>query len=591
MAKPGFDQGRTMIHRDADSSEVMAASRWQFDHYILDLDLGCLLEQGKEIVLRPKTFALLRHLVENSGRLISKDELFAAVWPNLAVTDDALVQSVGELRRALGDDGPRLIKTIPRRGYRFEAAVSTADSTNPSSARSAFPSDVSHPADQRPQSATRARSSLFAVLGLAFLVSAGVLWSSLGFNWTDLRLPGYSDRSPIRSPEIGAKPAIAVMPFVDQGGSLTREHLADGLTQDFIYALGRFSALTVMSWNAVFPYKDKPARPEDIRSALGVRYLVEGNIRQLGDRVRVTAQLVDASDGRVLWSARFDEALVNVFALQDAMTTQIVGVLAVRVTQNEQRRVLAKPTESLEAYDYVLRTRTALQRPSRASNAGARTLLRRAIQLDPGYAAAYAALAETYHIDVAMGWALPETLGRAEQMANKALSHSDSDVRARIILGRIHLYHQRYEQAQAEIDRAIAINPNDAHGLAGRGNILLWLGQTDAAVEALELARRIDPELNAIDRNALSLAYYLKRRYQAAAEEAEINLRQTESAHFSRAILAAAYAQQNRPEDAKRVVVMIRDLDPTFDPQKFGTKFLNSVDLERLRDGLRKAGL
>jgi tetratricopeptide (TPR) repeat protein len=164
-------------------------------------------------------------------------------------------------------------------------------------------------------------------------------------------------------------------------------------------------------------------------------------------------------------------------------------------------------------------------------------------------------------------------------------------VRARIILGRIHLYHQRYEQAQAEIDRAIAINPNDAHGLAGRGNILLWLGQTDAAVEALELARRIDPELNAIDRNALSLAYYLKRRYQAAAEEAEINLRQTESAHFSRAILAAAYAQQNRPEDAKRVVVMIRDLDPTFDPQKFGTKFLNSVDLERLRDGLRKAGL
>jgi adenylate cyclase len=579
-----------MTLRDADSSELIAARRLQFDNYILDLDLGCLLADSREIVLRPKTFALLRCLVENSGRLISKDELFAAVWPNLSVTDDALVQSIGELRRALGDDGPRLIKTIPRRGYRFEAAVSTAGSTNLSSARSVFRSDVSPPVDQRPQPAAGARIG-FAVVTFAVLVSAGVLWSRLGANWTVLRLPGDSDRPSVRSPEIGTKPAIAVMPFVNQGDNLTREHLADGLTQDFIYALGRFSALTVMSWNAVLPYKGKPAPPEDIRRALGVRYLIEGNIHQIGERVRVTAQLVDASDGRVLWSARFDEALVDVFALQDTMTTQIVGALAVRVTQNEQRLVLEKPTESLEAYGYVLRARPALQRPSRTKNVEARTLLRRAIQLDPGYAAAYAALAETYHIDVAMGWALPETLGRAEHMANEALSHSDSDVRARIILGRIHLYNQRYEQAQAEIDRAIAINPNDAHGLAGRGNILLWLGQTDAAVEALELARRIDPELNAIDRNALSLAYYLKRRYQAAAEEAEVNLRQTESAHFSRAILAAAYAQQNRPEDAKGAVMMIRDLDPTFDPQKFGTKFLNSGDLEHLRDGLRKAGL
>jgi tetratricopeptide (TPR) repeat protein len=255
--------------------------------------------------------------------------------------------------------------------------------------------------------------------------------------------------------------------------------------------------------------------------------------------------------------------------------------------------VLAKPTESLEAYDYVLRARPALQRPSRANNVEARALLRRAIQLDLGYAAAYAALAETYHIDVAMGWAQSpaESLGRAEQMANEALRHSDSEVRARIILGRIHVFYQRYEQAQAEIDRAIAINPNDAHGLAGRGNILLWLGQTDAAIESLELARRIDPELNAIDRNALSLAYYLKQRYEAAIEEAEINVRQTESAHFSLAVLAAAYAQRNQSEEVARIVKIIRHLDPTFDLQQFGTKFLNSVDLESLRDGLRKAGL
>jgi adenylate cyclase len=570
--------------RDIETS--IAASRLGFDGYILDLDCGRLLLGDKEIALRPKTFAVLRHLVENPGRLISKDALFAAVWPNVTVTDDALVQSVGELRRALGDDGGRLIKTIPRRGYRFEADVRTLDPGGPSTAE-----PVPIP-DQPPQPAASARDKPAAFIILAVTVLTGLLWGGLASEWT-FGLPGLSGRPAITSPKIDAKPSIAVLPLVILGDNSVREYFADGLTQDVINALGRFSALTVMSWNAVVPYKDKAAHPENIRHALGVRYIVEGSVRQIGDRVRVNAQLVDASDGRVLWSARFDEALADLFALQDSMTTQIVGVLAVRVAQTEQRRVLAKPTNSLEAYDYVLRARPALQRPTRANNVEARALLRHAIQLDPGYAAAYAALADTYHIDVAMGWAQSpgDSLSRAEQMANEALRHDDSEVRARIILGRIHLIYQRHEQAQAEMNRAIAINPNDPHGLAGRGNILLWLGQTDAAIQSLELARRIDPELNAIDRNALSLAYYLKRRYDAAIEEAEINVRQTEGAHFSRAVLAAAYAQRNQTEDAARIVTTIRQLDPTFDPQGFGTKLLSPIDLERLREGLHKAGL
>jgi tetratricopeptide (TPR) repeat protein len=306
----------------------------------------------------------------------------------------------------------------------------------------------------------------------------------------------------------------------------------------------------------------------------------------------VTAQLVDA-DGRVLWSARFDEPLADLFALQDKITTQIAGALAIRVTEVEQRRVLAKPTQNLEAYDYVLRARPALQRPARAEIVNARALLQRAIALDPNYAAAYAGLAETYFTATSMGWSESptETLSRAEEAANKALSLDESDVRARVILGRIHLFYHRYAPAQAEIDRAIAINPSDAHGLAGRGNFRMWLGQTDAAIEDLELARRIDPELNAMDRFALSLAYYLKGRYDAAIEEAKVNLRRTEGASFSRVLLAAAYAQHGEAEEAARVVAAIRRLDPTFDPQEFGSKFLQPADLDRLRDGLRKAGL
>jgi cytochrome c-type biogenesis protein CcmH/NrfG len=192
-----------------------------------------------------------------------------------------------------------------------------------------------------------------------------------------------------------------------------------------------------------------------------------------------------------------------------------------------------------------------------------------------------------------MGWAESPSayMNRAEDLAIKALSLDHSEVRARVILGRIHIAHQRYKEAEIEIERAIASNPNDAQSLAGRGNILMWLGRTDAAIEALERAQRIDPDLNAIDRFALCLAYYLARRYDAAITQAELNLRDSAAASFSRVVLAAAYAQQNRTADAARLATTIRSVDPTFDPQEFGTKFLNSADLEHLRDGLYKAGL
>ena len=295
----------------------------------------------------------------------------------------------------------------------------------------------------------------------------------------------------------------------------------------------------------------------------------------------------------MLWSARLDEALADVFAMQDSITAQIVGALAVRVTQIEQRRVLKKPTENLESYDFVLRARPALQSPTRANNVEARALLKRAIELDPNYAAAYAALGDTYHIAASMGWAeLPsDFLDRAEELANKALSLDDSEVRARIILAHVHLFHQRYKEAAAQIEYAVAINPNDARGLAGHGTVLVWSGQVDAAIRALEHAQRIDPALSVVDRFALSLAYYLKGRYDAAIEQAELNLRTTGSANFTRIVLAAAYAQRNRGQDAARVAATIHRVDPTFDPQTFGNKFLNPADLEHLREGLRKAGL
>lgn len=548
----------------------MSATALRFNRYRLDLDRGALLLDGAEVALRPKTFAVLCHFAANAGRLVSKEELFAAAWPNVVVTDDALVQCIGELRRALGEAGAPWIKTVPRRGYRFEAEVSEDDG------RSEAPLPPARPAPKR-----RRRMAVVLVLFLAAAVASGALWRGAATNWRFTS----SDKP-------HAQAAIAVLPFVNQSGEAEREYFADGLTQDLINALGRFSELTVMSWNAVASYKGRPAAPGAVARNLGVNYQLEGSVLRTSERVRVIAQLVDA-DGRVLWSERFEDALANLLGLEDRITAEIAGALAIRVTKMEVRRAAAKPAESLDAYDYVLRARPALQRPTRANNVQARSLLRKAMQADPSLAAAHAALGETYHIAVAMGWAESPTeyLERAEAAANKALSLDRTLARAYVTLGRVHLAYQRYDQAFEALERAVAANPNDAFAIAGRGNVLMWMGKTDAAIEALERAQRIDPDLNAIDRFALSLAYYLKGRYQAAVDQAELNLRENENANFSRMVLAAGYAQLGRAEDAARTAAALRRMNPGFDAAGFGSKFLDPQDLKHLREGFAKAGL
>ena len=432
-----------MSTRDPAARDGTRAKQLRFDRYLLDLERGCLLLGENEIALRPKTFSVLCYLVKNCHRLVSKDELFAAVWPNVAVTDDTLVQSISELRQAIGDEGARLIRTVPRRGYRFEAEVSEVNlAVLSEQAPRAEPNSAEAPLARFDVPATTKRSRLIngmlaaSGLLLAILITY-VLWS-INLNSRHLQ----ADLPPFETME---RPAIAILPFLNQDNDTAREYFADGLTQDLITALGRFPELTVMSWNAVSAYRRASATPGEIARHLGVRYQVEGSVLQTGDRVRVAAQLVD-SDGRVLWSARFDEPYSDLFVLQDKVTTQVAGVLAIRVTEIEQRRVLAKSGTNLASYDYLLRARPALQRPTRAELVQARSLLRGAIEIDPNYAAAYAALAETYFTATSMGWAESpsEAVGRAEDMANKALALDESDVRAHIILGRIHIFYQRY---------------------------------------------------------------------------------------------------------------------------------------------------
>jgi len=558
----------------------------RFDRYVLDLRRGALRSGEDDIEIRPKTFEVLKFLVENAERLVAKDEIVAAVWPGVFVTDDSLVQCVKELRRALGKDGERLVRTVPRRGYRLEAqalpdlAASRPDSVGRSPDGQPLPpagaavrgSGASAGARWRLWSAVAA-----CVLALIFIG----LWR-FGQIGPDVTVQG-------ALPRLG-KPAIAVLPFGSPVGE--GDYFADGMTDDVINALSRFSSLTVMSRNAVASYKGRSVTPQQVGRNLSVQYVLEGSVRRIGDQLRVTAELTDTDRGQVLWSGRFDDALRNLFVVQDLITTQVVGGLAVKVSQVEQQRAYAKPTESLEAYDYVLRARRAASEAKRSTNVDARALLRKAIELDSRYAAAYTGLAETYRVAVTMGWAQsPEAaLKEADALAHKALSLNDSDVRAHILLGQIHIYYGRYEQALGELDQATAINSNDADAIAGRGTVLVWLGRTEEGITALEMARRIDPALNIFNRFALALGYYLTGKYDTAVELLVRNLSETPEASYNGAVLAASYAQQGRSEEATRAAEMVRRSDPAFDADAFGTQLQKPTDRERVREGLRKAG-
>jgi adenylate cyclase len=537
--------------------------RLWFGRFVLDASRGCLVAEDKEIALRPRTFAVLQYFVDNPARLISKNELIAKVWHGGDVTDDALVQSVGELRRALGDDGPRIIRTVPRRGYRFDVEV-VRDQP-----------EAAHLPAQLPPT----QSPVLARVALAL-----ALLAALSVGWILSTVPRRAD-----APD---RPALAVLPFANVGGDPTRQHIADGLTDDIINSLGRFSGLTVLSWNAVASYRNAPAMPREVARSLSVRYQIEGSVQEVDGKVRVQARLVDA-EGRVLGRPmRFDELRENLPGIPEKLSAQIAAVLAAQIERLEQHRVLDKPSGNPDAYDRLLRARSALRSPDRANIVEARNLLRSAIDIDPRLAAAWSALAETYIITVDSGWTESPalTLEQASEAAIRALDLDESDVPAHIALGRVHLFHSRHAEARAELDRALEINPNDANGLAGRGDMLLWLGQTDDAIESLEAAQRIDPAISFAERFALSLAYYLKGRYDDAISQARLNI-STGNYSVNQIMLAVSYAQLGREEQAADHALQVRLLEPTFDPETFGTKLRNPADFQRLQDGLRKAGL
>ncbi len=281
-------------------------------------------------------------------------------------------------------------------------------------------------------------------------------------------LPGL-DR-PLELPD---KPSIAVLPFVNMSDDPKQEYFSDGITEDLITDLSKISGLFVIARNSVFTYKGRPVKVGEVGQELGVQYVLEGSVRKAGDRVRITAQLVDAIKGYHLWAERYDRELGDIFALQDEVAQKIVVALAVTLTEDEQKRLVHRETDNLEAFDHYLRGSEYKKRFMKESNVQARRMFERAIKLDSRFALAYAELALTHVDDWCMGWSEdPQSLDRALQYAQRAIALDESLPLAHRTLGHVYLWKKQHGEAIAAVERAVALDPNDAEGYAELGRIL-----------------------------------------------------------------------------------------------------------------------
>jgi adenylate cyclase len=573
----------------------------RFGRFALNPNTASLLCGDRQLQLRPKSFDLLLYLAQHPGRVASKDELIEAIWPDVIVTDNSLVQCISDIRVALDDDSQTILKTVARRGYLFAAAVAEVE---PSSSQRDAPDPVNGPPDPDPrtlmtQSAgttglagiklpSRARAALLAAaLASAVGATGGLTWWWRATNVVEATAPASSE--PVSN---SRRVSIAVLPFVTIGAPASDDYFADGLTEDIISALARFAELSVLSPKTAFPYKGKTQKPEDVGRELKVGYLVEGSVRRTPERIRIAVRLTDAARGTLVWADQYDAEPGSIFAIQDNITRQITGALAVRLSNEEQARAAAKPPSSLEAYDLVLRGRDLMSRLNRSAASNARVMFERAIELDPNYGPAYVGLGRVDLSAVALGWT-PDPAGalqRAESLARRAIGSDEFNPAAHVLLGRTYARLGEYDRALEALRRAMAMNPSDPDCYAGLGDSLLWSGDIEGAIKALETAVHLDPKLSTEDLFNLGAAYFLAGQDVAAIQTFERTVARNDSNVYVYAMLAAVQADAGLREDAARSLAEVRRSTPYFDTASFGSLLHNPDHRKKIIAALEKAG-
>ena len=514
--------------------------RYFFEQFVFDTgrrELRC----GPDIVpTSPQVFDLLDHLIRNRERVVSKDDLVNVIWNGRVVTDAALTTRINAARGVIGDTGEeqRLIRTFPRRGFRFIGAVH--ENEKPSDA-AAIPGDQAE---------------------------------ALRLNLPD-------------------KPSIAVLPFTNLSSDPEQEYFADGMVEEIIIALSRFNSLFVIARNSSFAYKGRAVDAKQVGRELGVRYVLEGSVRKAGSRVRITGQLVEAATERHLWADHFEGAVEDVFGLQDQVTMSVVGLIAPKLEQAEIERSRQKPTESLDSYDYYLRGMALATK--RRTQSEAREFFRKAFVRDPNYAAAYAMAAWTFVVQQVTG-GLPltdELRAEAIQLARSGTTLADADAFALARCGHVLTYFgHEYDRGLSMAEQAVALNPNLAVGWLSLGWVALMRGEAERAIEGFERMIRLSP-LDGLRVSAwlgISWAHFYRERFEqgcaAAAKVLQFGANSLE-AYIANAVGAGRLAE------ARDAGERLLKLQPNYRAAhgREATPFRALEARERIVAALRTAGL
>jgi adenylate cyclase len=436
------------------------------------------------------------------------------------------------------------------------------------------------------------RVALAAAVVVLVGVAAAVTWLR---PWEPTVEPASVERMAFPLPD---KPSIAVLPFDNLSGDPGQDHVADGLTEDIITVLSQVSSLFVIARNSTFVYKGKPVNVQQVAKDLGVRYVLEGSVRTSGDRVRITAQLIEAATGNHLWAERYDRDYKDIFALQDEITDRIVVALRIKLTEGEQMRVHRKHTRSLEAWNLLGRGTEHFYRVNKTDNATARQWFKKAIEADREYALAYALLAWTHWHDAFQGWSEDRELSieRASFLAEKARALDDALPDVYALQGTIHLFNREYDEAIEAGEKAVTLNPNHANNTALLAMILQNVGRPQEAIRKFKTAMRLSPYYPAWFLEVLGHTYLDAEQPDEALVAFETFLdREPSATHAAHAHIGRAFAYHalDQDDEARAEVAKAIEADPGISLTRFGQLSLNKDKAgdETALAILRKLGL
>ncbi|RUM10172.1 adenylate/guanylate cyclase domain-containing protein [Rhizobium fabae] len=391
------------------------------------------------------------------------------------------------------------------------------------------------------------------------------------------------------------KPSIAVLAFNNMSGDAEQEYFSDGISEDIITDLSKLSELHVIARNSSFVYKNVTASVPDMAKALGVRYVLEGSVRKAGNRVRVTAQLIDANNGGHIWASRFDRDLTDIFAVQDELTQEIVAALRLNLTHRDQGRLGQGRPVDVGAYEFLLRGREQASAHTRTGNMAARSLAADAIAIDPEYAAALALMSFTHVLDYVNAWSSdPEaSLRMGMDLAQQAVEMAEEQPTGHFALGMACMWNRELDRARAEVLRGLELSPNSAELLILMAHIQIFSGDPADALETLDASMRLDPHYPEILLQFLADARFSLGEYEQAIVAIQRRLQQNPQSETAYALLASCYGHLGRMEESRQAWEKALQINPDFsiERRRRVLPFQNPEDFNRRVDGLRKAGL